>query len=345
MGRRYYKAAKDVKNLPIIYFPVLQNMGMSVPDSVSDPKNIAATMKQVIDEYPETIAAITGMDLTVDTEAFGGEVKYSEKQAPNICVHPVKNAEDIRALKVPDIHSGRVDIFNEAVKEAQALIPDRPVMGGMLGPFSLAADLINVTDALMMAIKDKESIKILIEKATEWLIKRARGYKDAGAAGVFIAEPTAGLMNPKMLDEFSSQYVKEIVDAVQDENFFLILHNCGKVTKSVESMYRTGCKGHSYGNGVDMKDIMPQIPADILVFGNLDPSSVFFLGDPESIRETTLQLLKDMEDYPHFILSSGCDLPPSIENENMRAYYDACREYNASRGVETVIDNRKFMVE
>ncbi len=65
-------AAKDVKNLPIIYFPVLQNMGMSVPDSVSDPKNIAATMKQVIDEYPETIAAITGMDLTVDTEAFWG---------------------------------------------------------------------------------------------------------------------------------------------------------------------------------------------------------------------------------------------------------------------------------
>ncbi len=337
-------AAKDVRNLPVLYFPVLKNMGMSVPDSVSDPKKIAAVMKQVIDEYPETIAAVTGMDLTVDTEAFGGEVKYSHKQAPNISVHPVRNADDIRALQVPDIHSGRVDIFNDAIKEARTLIPDRPIMGGMLGPFSLAADLINVTDAMMMAVKDKESMHILLEKATEWLIKRAQGYKDAGASGILIAEPTAGLMRPRMLDELSSQYVKKIVDAVQDEYFFLILHNCGQVTKSVESMNSTGCKGQSYGNSVDMKNIMPQVPEDILVFGNLDPSSVFFMGTPESIREKTLQLLKDMEDYPHFVLSSGCDLPPSIENENLQAYYDACREYNASRGVETVIDNREFIV-
>ena len=33
----------------------------------------------------------------------------------------------------------------------------------------------------------------------EAIIKRAPGYKDAGANGVFIAEPTAGIMNPKML--------------------------------------------------------------------------------------------------------------------------------------------------
>ena len=71
-------ASKDVKNLPVLYFPVLKNIEMSVPDSVNDPKKIAKAMKEVIDEYPETIAAITGMDLTVDTEAFGGKVNYSE---------------------------------------------------------------------------------------------------------------------------------------------------------------------------------------------------------------------------------------------------------------------------
>ena len=330
-------AGKEVKNLPILYFPVLKNIGMSVIDSISEPDNIAEVMKEVIDEYPDTIAAITGMDLTVDTEAFGGVVNYSEKQAPNIKIHPAKTPADIMALKVPDIHSGRVDIFNEAVTRASGLIQDRPVMGGMLGPFSLAADIIEVTDAMMMTIKDRETLKVLLDKTTEWLIKRAQGYKNAGANGVLIAEPTAGLLKPSVLDELSSQYIKKIVDAVQDDYFFVILHDCGRVTKSVESMYNTGCKGHSYGNGVDMKDILPQIPADILVLGNLDPSEVFFMGTPDEVGEKTRMLLEEMKDYPHFVLSSGCDLAPAVSNENIEAYFEACRRFNEEQKQDTKI--------
>ena len=38
-------AARDRRNLPVLYFPVLKNIGMSVPDSVNDPANIAKAMK------------------------------------------------------------------------------------------------------------------------------------------------------------------------------------------------------------------------------------------------------------------------------------------------------------
>lgn len=338
-------AAKDVRNLPVLYFPVLKNIPMSVPDSVKDPVKIAQAMKQVIDEYPTTIAAITGMDLTVDTEAFGAEVNYSEKQAPNIVGHLLSTADEIRALEVPDVHSGRVDVFLDAVKEAQKIITDRPVFGGMLGPYTLAANILDMSAALKMSVTDKDSMKILLDKATEWLVKRAQAYKDAGANGIFVAEPTAGLLNPKMLDELSNTYVKRLVDAVQDENFFIVLHDCGKVTKSVVSMYNTGCKGYHFGNGVDMKNVMPQVPADVLMFGNLDPANVFFLGDPESITEQTAQLLEDMRPYPNFVLSSGCDLAPSVENENLKAYYDACDAFNKANGVETKLDITPFVEE
>ncbi len=323
-------AAPDRRNLPVLYFPVLKNIGMPVPDSVKDPVNVAKGMREVIDEYPDTIAAVTGMDLTVDSEAFGVEVKFSKRQAPNTKNHIVQTAEDIEKLVVPDVHSGRVDIFLDAIGEAEKLIDDRPLMGGLFGPFSLAANLMDVNDAMIMVVQEPEAMHALLEKATDWLIKRCQAYKDAGANGVFMAEPTAGIMNPKMLDEFSSVYVKRIVEAVQDDYFFIILHDCGSVTDAVESMYNTGCKGYHFGNGVDMKNVMPQIPADVLVFGNLDPSEVFTLGTPESIREDTLKLLDEMKDYPHFVLSSGCDLAPMVENENLEAYYQACRDWNAA---------------
>ena len=105
-------------------------------------------------------------------------------------------------LAVLDIHSGRVDIFNDACREAAKIITDRPVMGGMFGPFSLAANLLDVSEALMKALHEPELMHELLEKATGWLIKRAQGYKDAGAQGVFIAEPTAGIMNPTFQDYY-----------------------------------------------------------------------------------------------------------------------------------------------
>lgn len=321
-------AAKDVKNLPVLYFPVLKNMGVSVPDSVNSPDVIARVMKEVIDEYPDTIAAITGMDLTVDAQAFGAEVNFSEKQAPNVVSHILENEDDIAALTLPDVHSGRVDVFTQACVEAGKLIQDRPIFGGMLGPFSLAANLLDINKCMLMTLKNKESLHQLLEKCNDWLIARAKEYKDAGANGIFIAEPTAGLLSPKACDEFSSAYIKKLADAVQDDYFFLVLHDCGKVTKSVPGMYATGCKGYHFGNGVDMKEIMPQIAPDVLVFGNLDPSSVFFMGTPESVYEKTTELLESMKEYPHFILSSGCDLAPSVSKENLKAYYQACNDFN-----------------
>lgn len=331
--------AKDVRNLPVLYFPVLKNINMGVIESLQDSRKMAKAMAEVIKEYPDTIAAITGMDLTADSEAFGAEIRYSDDQAPAIKSHVLESVEDIKHLKMPNIHSARIDLFTDACVEAAKLVKDRPIFGGMFGPFSLAANLLDVSTALIMTIdkdEQKELLKLL-EITTDWLIARAKEYKVAGVNGVFIAEPTAGILSPKNLDKFSSRFVKRMVDEVQDSSFFLILHNCGRVVNSVKSMYSTGCKGYHFGNGVDMKDVLPQIPSDVLVFGNIDPSSDFAIGTPESIREHTLQLLKDMEPYPHFVLSSGCDLAPLVTNENIQAYYDACREYNDSLGVTTVI--------
>lgn len=320
--------APDVKNLPVLYFPVVKDLGFSVPDSINYADKIAAVMKTVLDKYPTTIAAITGMDLTVDAEAFGAEVNFSEKQAPNLKGHILNNAEDIQNLTLPDIHSGRVDVFTNACIEAEKTITDKPVFGGMLGPFSLAANLLDLNKCMLMTLKDKSSVHILLEKCTEWLIARAKEYKEAGANGILIAEPTAGLLSPKACDEFSSAYIKKLVDAVQDDYFFLILHDCGHVTKSVKGMYETGCKGFHFGNGVDMKDILPHIGNDVLVFGNLDPSSVFFMGTPESVYDSTIQLLEEMKPYPNFILSSGCDLAPLVDENNLKAYYKACEDFN-----------------
>ena len=79
-----------------------------------------------------------------------------------------------------------------------------------------------------------------LEKTTQFLIDYIRGYKAAGAHGVVMAEPAAGLLSPELNDAFSVPFVKRIVDAVQDEDFLVIYHNCGNTLPLVDGILSTG---------------------------------------------------------------------------------------------------------
>jgi uroporphyrinogen decarboxylase len=80
-----------------------------------------------------------------------------------------------------------------------------------------------------------------------------------------------------------------------------------------------------------MEQVLKEVPSDILVFGNLDPVGVFKMGNPQSIHDATIQLLKKTEGYSNFVISSGCDTPPGVEIENITAFFDAVNNFNESK--------------
>lgn len=324
--------AKDRRFLPVLYFPYLKANGTGVIETVHDGKKMALVMADIIKRHPSVIAAMTGMDLSVDTEAFGAKIKFKDTEAPTPQEVLVVTPEDAEALSVPDAHAGRVDVFLEAVQECQKLVTDRPVFGGQLGPFSLAANLMEVQKALLATIHSPAMLHTLLEKATAFLIARAKAYKEAGANGILLAEPTAGMLSPKQAAVFSDCYVKRLVDEVQDSGFYVILHDCGKVTKMTKGMYETGAKGFHFGNVVKMPQILESMPRDVLVFGNIEPAMVA-IKEPADITAASLALLEETTPYPNFVFSTGCDIPPVAPLENVQALEDACNAYNRSHGL------------
>ena len=98
-----------------------------------------------------------------------------------------------------------------------------------------------------------------------------------------MAEPVAGLLSPSLEEEFSSPYVKQIVDAVQEDDFAVIYHNCGdNVPKMLDSIMTTGCAAYHFGNAIDMeRDISPQVSSDTVVMGNIDPAGTLRMGTSE----------------------------------------------------------------
>lgn len=317
------------KPMPILSFPSVSLLGVGVRELISDSTLQARGMQAVAENTPAA-ASVSFMDLSVEAECFGATVTVTDDEVPTIEEPIITDEDEVAALTVPEIGSGRTQIYLDAIKKAKELITDRPVFAGMIGPFSLAARLFDLSEIMMACYDDPDMVHLVLEKCTQFLTAYAKAYCEAGADGIVMAEPVAGLLSPSLEEEFSAPYVKQIVDAVQDDNFIVIYHNCGdNVPKMLDSILSTGAAAYHFGNAVDMqKDILEKVPAHVVVMGNIDPAGVLRMGTPESVREATTALLEKCSMYPNFVLSSGCDMPPKTPWENINAFFAAAEKFS-----------------
>lgn len=316
------------KPLPILSFPCVSLLGITVRELISDSELQAKGMKAVADRT-DSAAAVSFMDLSVEAECFGATVVVSDDEVPTVKGRIVNDMDEAEALAVPSVASKRAPLYINAIKKASELISDRPVLAGMIGPFSLSARLLDVSEIMIDCYDDPDMVHTVLSKCTAFLCEYAKAYKAAGANGIVMAEPVSGLLSPTLEEEFSSPYVKQIIDAVQDDNFVVIYHNCGdNVPRMLDSILTTGATAYHFGNAVDMeKDIIAQVPSDVLVMGNIDPAGTLRMGTVESVREETLSLLERCSKHPNFLISSGCDIPPMTPWENIDAFFAATNDY------------------
>lgn len=325
--QRIISETKTKAAMPIMLCPASSLTGTRIIDMVTNGKTQSSCMEALAARFP-SLALHTGMDLSVEAEAFGCGVKFAVDEVPTVNKRVVSCMEDIEGLPLPAVGSGRTAEYLRAARLTVEAIKDRPILGGCIGPFSLAGRLMD-TNALMLAlIKQVEGTHALLKKCTAFLIEYAKAFKAVGLDGIIVAEPMAGLLSSDRCESFSSRYVELLVDAVQDESFSVILHNCGRTTKLVPSMVATGARGLHFGNAVNMRDIAPQIPEDRLFFGNIDPVGILRQATPDDVTHAVTQLLEDMKPYHNFVLSSGCDIPPGTPLENIDAFFQALEQFN-----------------
>ncbi len=321
------KTTEKKKAMPILSFPSVSLMGITVKELINDSDLQAKAMKLVCDRV-NSLASVSMMDLSVEAEAFGCKIKVSDDEVPTVTNAVVTTPEEADSLVVPPVGSGRTGIYIKAMQEACKLITDRPVFAGVIGPFSLAGRLMDVSEAMVNCYIEPEMVHTTLKKATEFLIEYINAYKAAGANGIVMAEPLTGMLSPDLAAEFSEPYVKQIVDSVQTDDFIIIYHNCGNNTiQMIDSILNTGCSAYHFGNAVSMSDVLSKAPQNTVVMGNIDPAGQFKNGTPESITQVTTELLKNCSRYKNFVISSGCDIPPASSWDNIDAFFKAVDEF------------------
>lgn len=327
----------EKKALPILAFPSAQLLTLTVKELVSDSNAQAMGMKMIADRY-DMPAAIGFMGLSVEAEAFGSHAIYAVDEVPTIYGHIVQTQEEADALQIPEVGAGRTGVYLDGIRKALQLITDRPVFAECIGPFSLAGRITDVNDALAFCYEEPDMMHTVLRKATDFLIAYIEAYKKIGAHGIVMAEPLAGLLSPGLAQEFSCDYVREIVEKTQREDFVVLYHNCGTyVAQMTQQLLSTGCRAFHFGESVDMVKMLEQMPTDCLLLGNVSPAKCFYGGDPRSVQITTMHLLEKCAGYSNFHPSSGCDLPPMTELENIDSFFAAVRTFNYKQWMLDVI--------
>jgi uroporphyrinogen decarboxylase len=326
------------KALPILTFPAVQYLYVTVRELVADSTHMAIGMRSIADNF-DMPAALSYMDLSVEAEAFGAHTVYGADDVPTIIGKLVSTHEDAEALKVPEVGAGRTGVNIEAIRKAQMLINDRPVIAQCIGPFSLAGRLMNVNEIMLLCYEDPEMVHIILRKATDFILEYAKALKNIGGAdGIILSEPLAGLLSPPLAKEFSSTYVHEIVAEIQDKHFIVIYHNCGdSVPHLLDAIVDTGCFVFHFGDSVDILPILERLPRNYLVMGNISPAKVFNSGNSEFVRIETLKLLNKCAIFNNFVISSGCDLAPNADLDNMETFFRAADGYYYRQSLRNAI--------
>ncbi len=309
---------------PLVGAPGIQITRETLGATIADPQLHIRTIQILSDLFrPDIIWPI--MDLTLEAGALGAPVRFDEHAPPSVSGHPVKNAEDLRSI-------ANVDVLSDPRIRATLTTVDRtaktltlPVGGYVIGPFTLAGQLMGVTEAAMATLDDPEFVKGVVEVCYNAIERYAESLAAVGADPIVVLEPSAVMLSPSQFDEFSAPAIRRLVERVPA---MLILHVCGNSAHLVDRMAATGVGGLSLDACLDFPALAERVSRNTILVGNIDPVHTMVDESPEVIRQTVWNLLERMMPYDNFVLSTACDLPPETPLANIHAFMATRREWN-----------------
>lgn len=306
---KYFSSFKRMPVVPIVGYPALMPLKLTTYDCLLDPERHIKVIKYIEKELGVD-ALLPLLDLTVEAEVLGVKVAYPECDAPKIEMTLNMNKVGKRQTK------GRIPIMVETAKKMKRVAKALPVGFYITGPFTVAGQVIGITDLLKCAVKNPELLPPLLETVTRTCLEFAKELEDAGIDFVVIAEPSSSLISLNQFREFSKPYLKRISKALSID---IVLHICGRSKHLLKDMSETGASAISIDQNIPMKDAVSAVPDHISVFGNYPPANLMF-EDPPTIESNVLKMLTPVKDRRNVVSSTGCDIPPRAPLKNVKTF-------------------------
>lgn len=275
---------------------------------------------------------VVPVDLCVEAEAIGCVINVYPN-AEGILYPTIKeklvHKEDEMGISLPDGLSerGRIPLMREAIRLLKADIGADVAVGSyVLGPFTLAGQIMELNDLLKLSFKKADKVAALLDVMADAIIIVAKEYEKAGVDYLTVREmgATSDVLSPRV---FKSLILPPLQKVIKEISVHSVLHICGKTNDIVTFMMEAGPTAISVEQKNDVAETRKKLGDKALIFGNFDPYNVLVSGSEELVRSTMRKCIDDGVSA----VWPGCDIWPTVPPQNMIAMMDEVGKYGGKK--------------
>ncbi len=299
-------------------------------------------------------AAILFSDILVVPRAMGIHVELKDNLGP-IIPNPIRTMEQVNQVFVPDVNETLGYVF-DAIKLTKEMLNDEvPLIGFAGSPWTIFCYAVegkgskSFDTAKGFCFSNPVAAHTLLQKITDTTILYLKEKVKAGCNAIQIFDSWGGMLSPVDYQEFSWQYINQIVEALADEtdtkNVFSaekksVLGDLGqtteKSTKTKVIVFGKGCwfalndmaKSKASALGVDWtcspKNARYLTGGNITLQGNFDPSRL--LSPIPTIKKMVHEMINEFG-KDNYIVNLGHGILPNIPVDHAKAFVEAVKEY------------------
>ncbi|MGB2129770.1 MAG: uroporphyrinogen decarboxylase, partial [Flavicella sp.] len=273
-------------------------------------------------------AAILFSDILVIPQAMNIEVEMKNGIGPWL-PNPIRTMEGVEKAIVPDIDE-TLGYVMDAIKLTKQMLDDEiPLIGFAGSPWTILCYCIqgqgskNFDKAKEFCFTQPLAAHALLQKITDTTIAYLKKKVEAGVNAVQVFDSWGGMLSPVDYQEFSWQYINQIIEALKDDAPVIAF---GKgCWFALEEMARSNASAL----GVDWT-ISPEMARKftgnkVTLQGNFDPTRLF--SPPATIKKMVTDMI-DAFGKDKYIVNLGHGILPNIGLDNAKAFIDAVKEYN-----------------
>lgn len=270
-------------------------------------------------------AVVIPYDMCTVPEAVGRGVSlYHDSEEILYPTVPSKWASlDEVAIPTDYLKKGRMPVVDEALRIIKSQSDGGPAVGGwVLGPFTMAGQLIELDLLLKGVRKQKEKVESLLSQMTDLVIEVARHYQDLGVDYMNIREMGSGtdIISPQVWRTTVQGNLKRIFSALKSPK---ILHICGSTDMIIEMMNECGADAISVDQKNNVVESRRKLGDKALLLGNFDPYETLVQMDVSEVEG----VIKGCIDAGVDAVWPGCDIWPDARRENVEAYVRTVKHY------------------
>ncbi|MDR3555770.1 MAG: uroporphyrinogen decarboxylase family protein [Syntrophobacteraceae bacterium] len=295
---------------------------------VQDGEMLARCQLEALERYGYD-AVFALMDVNVETEAMGSVLDYRTNSYPTVKSYAFESQRSTGDLVSPDPErDGRMPEILKAARILRDKVEDSTlVVGCVLGPLTLAVQLLGAESALYLAIDDPEKFASLLDFAAEVVIRFGEAQIVAGTHLPIVFDPSASeaFVPHQFFREMEAPRLKRVFEAFRQAGSCANwLHIAGPIEHILPLYGEIGVNIANFDycvSPVSVREALPHLCLD----GNIK-SLDFVDSSPGAIAAQSGRLIDFFEDRGGFILSSGCEIPPESRPENVAAMVSSAFE-------------------